>query len=149
RAVKQLDGQLAGLMPHPGVPAEEVSIAELTQQLEAANKTKAAFDKGRETYQNAVRAQQSAQEAVTATEAEIARLQALLTTQQADLTAKAAAVEKAKADGFTLREALVDPQPILDKMRDAEAINRKVRENAQRDAVEVELAQEREAAQIL
>lgn len=156
RVVKQLEGQLAALMPHPGVPAKEVSIAELTQQLEAANKTKADFDAGRQTYQDAVRAQQQAHDAAALTEQEIetlrlalAKAEEKLVAQRADLLSKSEAVETAKAAGFKLRDTLIDPQPILDQMRDAEAINAKVRENKQRDEVEAQVAQEREAAQTL
>lgn len=142
RTVKQLEGQLAGLMPHPGVPKEEVSIVALSQQLEAANVSKTAYEAGKQRYITASRD-------VQATEDLVERLRRELADAESDLKANREELEAARVSGVALKEALVDAQPILDKMRDAEAINRKVRENAERDRVEASVEQEREASQML
>lgn len=149
RTVKQLEGQLAGLDPQPGVPAEEVSIADLTAQLSEAQASRAAFDEGKRAYQDALTAQASAVAAADATRAEIARLQAVLEQQVEAIAKQDAAVDAAKTAGVTLRAALVDTAPILDAIKNADAINAKVRQNLARAKVETQLAQELEASKIL
>lgn len=142
RIVKQLEGQLSGLDPHPGVPSEEVSIAALSERLAAANESVKAYEAGKRRYIDA-------STDVQTNEQRVASLKKQLADAEADLVAHQQELEAARQDGIRLKAALVDPAPILDAMKNAESVNAKVRQNAARAKVETQLEQEREAAKTL
>lgn len=156
RLVKQLEGQLAGITHYRDVPAELISIAALTVELDNAEATRRVMDSATSAYRERVRDHENACEATKRDVQSLERLrqqiQQLETQIDLDRQAEAraaAAVEEATQQGSAARAALVDAAPIRSKIAAADEINTKVRSNTARVAVEKNLAEQRRASQVL
>jgi DNA repair exonuclease SbcCD ATPase subunit len=151
REVKQAEARLAGMKLAPGVPEEEVSVAELTKQIEIANATNTANAEQRAELRQLRNYSDQMNSERSSSEADMARLQKQL--QEA-----AARVEKIDKDldnlrmDYTIKNEVVrtlsdvDTSPILAQIETAEATNRQVRANkAYREARGTLDAKQREA----
>jgi DNA repair exonuclease SbcCD ATPase subunit len=123
REVKQLQGHLHGLPQHPDAPSDEVSVAALSKELSEARQ------------ENGLRlaAMSEAQKAANSF-AEWTQHVASLTKELEDAKEQVTKWEKIAKERKQAAIALPtrDEQAIIDKMGDAEGINRKVRENRER-----------------
>ncbi|MCU0864194.1 MAG: AAA family ATPase [Planctomycetes bacterium] len=132
REAKQAAARLAGMPRHEGAPAEPVSVSDLAAELQAANRHNE----------------------------EVGRVCRLAIGNAADLKAQRKRVESLRAEleaaerrlaetieddvrlQAEMREAKeIDTAPILARMQDAEDVNRKVRENHQRQDLAVRVAE--------
>ncbi len=136
KSIAQAEGQLVGLTRHADVPAEEVSVQEVAEQLNAAHATKAANDKKRRTAVDAENAYRRADDAVADAEAEIERLEREL--ENARVVAENAKVTmreslRIKQESKRIADALVDPDTtvIQAQLAQVDAVNRKIRANAE------------------
>ncbi len=128
---------LAGAQTFPDAPAEEVSVFALTDELDAAESINAAADA---LLRDANRAQEhaaakkndlsSCDESIAALEAKLAGLRA----DRVSIAASAAAAEVSAADAKVKADAAPrkDVAPIRQQIRDADAVNTKVRANKRR-----------------
>jgi DNA repair exonuclease SbcCD ATPase subunit len=130
RDLKKLQARLGAMVEHEGAPAEEVSVAKLTDEIEAAGKTNAAADSLQAEVAEAERAAAAAGD-------EVSRLEAELTAARKKAETVEAALGKAR---LTASQApRVDPEPIREQIRTAEQTNRKVRDNKARTELVVEV----------
>ncbi len=130
RRIKSLKGQLDGLPQHQGAPAEETSLTELTQRLRTGQEHLRARDKAEDRMLSAIAQHREGK-------ARVAELEAQLEQAKLGLSILATAEAEARAahSGF----APVDIEAIERQIATADETNRKVRENAARKKVSVEL----------
>lgn len=147
RDVASLEAQLAAKPPlHRDVPAEPVSVADLTAELSAAQ---AEIDRVRELGEGARLANEAAdrvrgeideaEDALAAARAEVERLEALVETRREDLSdllSRAAEATERHRAGLA---GLPDTGAISARIAESDDVNRKVRENAERRALEARL----------
>lgn len=140
RRVKELDGQLAGAAFHSGLPAEEISVTALMQELNAADaanrkryKAQSAFD--------------SASLDVERKRDEITRLQKQLADAERELESLAEERKSLAAELDAL--PAIDTAPLQQQITEADTINRKIRENIQANRVRERLEVERSASEAL
>lgn len=137
RDVSRLEGSVQSAPHHDGVPAAEVSATaiadELTAAMELAGKKTALMARS----EREADAAQKARDAITEKRAAIEKLEAeIATLQEAQIEGAAA------ADSFKLQaEQIVAPdlEEIRGRMKAADQTNAKVRQNAQRKALQSEL----------
>jgi len=141
REAKTLEGQLAGLPEHPDAPEAEVSVAELAEELDAAQ---AATGKYNAAQQGVRIAERDADEA----QAEVDRLRAELAVAEERLESARQQVMRAHAEANAM-PAPPDTASIREQMRNAEAINAKVRDNTRRRELLVQLEAMRAESQRL
>lgn len=144
RDVKTKAAQLSGMLPHIGVPAEEVSVAELTQELENARDI---WDENR----NRKVQLETAIDQAGDTRIEISNAQTKIKELERDLREKKKLVEELRAQQIEEEKTIEDLkqkvealewpelEPIKTRIATAETTNRKVRENKQRKALAAEL----------
>ena len=156
RTVKQLEGQLAAMHRYQEAPEAEVSVAALTEELEAADASNRALDRARTTYDTAAREYKAAAETVTASVTAIEDLraqllvrEARLVTEHATAAGKKTAMNTAYQAGLSVKAALIDPEPIRQRLKGAEMVNLQVRANLAKKEAESSLTEERKAAQTL
>ncbi len=138
RDVKSTEAKLDSAPQHGGVPDEEVSVADLTKELESAQTTNTAKTQAGHQANDAVAGEVLAGGRVIHTEA-------VLATAQKDFDAaveyrgkcrEEAARLKAEADKLPT----VECQPILDRIAASDKINTAVRENIEKHRLAAELA---------
>lgn len=136
RTVKQLEANIASMHVYGNTPAEEISIAGLTVELEGAEESRRAYDQARTRYESAAREYTDATDVVKASENELLDLRARIEAIEARLAQEHAlviqrlnGVESAKQAGLTAKAALIDSAPIRQRLIDAETINQHVRAN--------------------
>lgn len=134
RIVKRLEGQLAGLPQHADAPAAEVSVLALSKELQAATEADAAEQRIRDAHAANKKRMQKIDE-------EIERLRA----EWSELAKKNSALEE---EIKRLPEP-VDADELRQRIAEAEALNRKVRENAKRSEVAAELEASRKRVEAL
>lgn len=152
--VKRLAAQMEALPKHDDAPAEEVSIAELSRQLQAAqehNRNRADLERQRREMEQVVGVARMRQR-------EIARRIDQLNDEIAKAKAEDEKIEEEVAakrqEGDALDKQLeaikeIDCQPLHDQIGMAEETNREVRENARRAVAEKELAVARRQIQAM
>ena len=140
RDLKALQAQLDAL-PKPGedVPDEEVSVAELTRELDAAGEVKRQNDRQRLAAEGLEKALEQAQRAQDDQRKEVERLRKALAAAEKELTRRSKDLEAASASAVaasTAADALQDPDTtaILEKRAAAEDTNRAVRQKLRPDA---------------
>lgn len=136
REVKQLQGQLKGMVRWDDAPAAEVSIADLSKKLGAAREINSANKLARDKAASSEKSHGEWSQRVRDLKAELAEAEAAAITWAA--TARAD-----KAAAAVLRDA--DEQAIVDAMGTIDAQNQKARDNASRIKVSSKLDQ-KEAA---
>lgn len=136
RTVKQLDGQIAGTHQYPEAPIEEISIAALTAELDAADTSRRVLERARSKYQTAERDHKAATDAIDTIERRLSDLHAeVVTFESALVTARQVAdvtrlaIDTAHQDGLTAKAAVIDSTPIRARLGEADSINRQVRAN--------------------
>ena len=139
RRAARLRGQADGLPHHPDAPADPVSVAELTEQLQQANAENQRLEKVRTAARQAAIRVESRERITQHTRDEIAKLQRVLEQQEHDLAVEKAEAEKAAAAAAAAGPD-IDTAPVLTQLRGAEDLNRKVRENHRRLEVAAECA---------
>jgi hypothetical protein len=123
---KALKGRVDAMPDHTNVPDQEVSVSDLAAKLQEALTLNAANDAVRTKLKNAEQQAALARRDVEAAEAALRKAQASLATAEA-------AVQSATAESGG-RPVNIDTAPIQQQLSEADAINRKVRENsAKRD----------------
>lgn len=129
RQVKQAEGGVASAAHHPNAPSIEVDVAKVSQELQAAINTNGSAD-------SAERNQSSAADRCKEIDEEVARLEGSIATLKAERETKASI-----ASGQANPVARIDLAPIQAKLHNAEAINRQVRDNANRVTLKKQLDQ--------
>ncbi len=139
RQFRAMEGQLTGLPHHADAPAEEVSVAALAGELQAANRLQSQADAIRRQVDTELRGVQQHEQRAASIDAKIARLKS----QHAEELHRAEACAKAGQDAETKLDAMEIPDTaaIEQQLTDADATNRKVRANKQRVAVAAEAEQ--------
>lgn len=130
RAAKAIAARLDPMVFHEGVPAKEASIASLAKRLDDAHVQNKRCSDAEQRAQNETRA-------IAASEDRIRRLEEDLEREKERLSIARQALEDAAAARGSLET--VDVVPIQHSLREAEATNRKVRENQERALVQEEL----------
>lgn len=156
RTVKQLEGQIANMHAYEKTPKDEVSIAGLTKELEAAEESRRAYDQARSRYESAARDYTSATEtvatserAVEALQVQIAAINERLVAERGVIQERLSTVDAAKQAGLAAKTALVDSAPIRARLIDAETINQHVRANVAIVEAVSAVKEERKVAQDL
>lgn len=148
RGIKQLEGQLSGMVKHQDAPAAEVSITALSAELKSAQ---AAEKKAAAAQQDLGRKESALKECnveIDTTHADIARLQARLLELEASAAAAKHDVIAQRDLRDQLQSAVPDIEAIHTRMANAEATNRKVRANAEHAALTARIAKGREASAV-
>lgn len=156
RAIKQLEGQLVGTPHHDDAPAEPVSIAALTAELEAADATRQSAADAVNAFHACVRDLDAARRGIAADQQrladlrdQVAALEACILKRQVDESAAERDVEAAQGARDAANAALIDPAPIRARLADADRVNGQVRANQARAAIEKNLEQQRASSQTL
>jgi DNA repair exonuclease SbcCD ATPase subunit len=144
RDAKALEARLDATTRHIGIPEQEVSVADLTVELERINEERAANQAKRHAVERAGDSWTDWDMKVTADLRRIADLEAQLAEAKDTLEGHEAmrdGAATARQDAEAVAAALVDPdpEPIRQQIADAEGINRRVRENAQHKELEKQL----------
>lgn len=153
REIKKLEARLDSTPLHGnGVPSEEVSVAKLSEELEAARDVEQANDRKRDELRAARVNLDDATEAVQECSRRILELREQLKAVEAlreELSEKATAQEESVALLADAVEKLEEPDmhTIRDRIASAEATNQKVRENRARREVEQQLRELEERAE--
>jgi hypothetical protein len=129
RRVATLRARFEAMPLHEGVPAEPVDVADVARQLQEAQTANAEAGEQR-------RAIERAREDVAGRRDRVATLRKQLALAEEHLRSGEEAV--ATLEGRVAEAKDVDTAPLLAQIRDAEATNRKVRENQQRASVAAE-----------
>lgn len=137
RAVDQLRAQVASMPKHEGVPTEEQSSAELIAELESAQRHELTIKDLQQTANDANREALAAEEEVSRISREIDDLTRKLESAKASLKKAEATQADRKSKKAAAAEALaaakpVDIAPIKAKIAELDAVNAKVRANAER-----------------
>lgn len=144
RAVKQHEARRDGITHHADAPAEEVSVAALTEELEAANAVERANE--------AVRQRLLVAECnITQTELVIEEIREQLRDLQKKYAQQESFLselgqERAAAELEVLALKAPESAAIRERLKGAEALNRKVRENAERAKSEASAKEARDSA---
>ncbi|WZO97316.1 AAA family ATPase [Isosphaeraceae bacterium EP7] len=137
RELKRLEGQLSGLAWHEDAPKAEVSIVDLTRELDAAQSAIATHDKQVAAVEALEKSVRERDEQIEDIDADLARLEAKKKSLAEKRAADASRAEKGKALTDSFQRP--DVEAIRARQATVEATNRKVRENGQRAAVQAEL----------
>lgn len=144
RDAKQLEARLDALVQHSGVPAEEVSVAALTMQLEGMRDQADENRKVRQQLEGAKRELDSLDARMAANAERISQLREELEAAE-DLQEGLKANRELRSHEYgeckVAVEALVEPDTaaIREQIAQAGETNRKVRENAERARLDAEL----------
>lgn len=118
RVVKQLEGQIAGMVECSDVPAEEISVAELVNDLRDAEQVNATIDGVEREHSSQVQFLESIEKQIERLEKELADARKRAEHQRGIIGQTAAKL-------LTLRR--YDVAPIQQKIADADGVNSKVR----------------------
>ena len=118
--------QIAGMPHHPGVPATEINVGDLAAEF---NKSVTHNDKCR----RFAAAADEWEADVVGIVGKIAHLKAQLAEAEAELATSTASLAKAKADAAKMKP--IDIAPIQKRIAEADATNKKVRDNGARAAL--------------
>lgn len=136
REATQLKARYESAPKHRDAPAELVSVAELSRQLQhassaesAASVAHAAADRAQERRDAAEEALKRAAEAQTEAEEALAKAKARVEQRWADLHARADELLAADAHAVELQSRVPDAEPIRAQLHTAETTNARVREN--------------------
>lgn len=137
REVKAAEARLAGMPHHDDAPEAEVSVADLTRELDAITEMERQAQEREAAAQRASDSYQHAQEQIKESEAEIEELERRLQGAR-DLYARRAEIvterhevwETAECAARQARQDVPDGAPVRARIESAERENRKVRENA-------------------
>lgn len=136
REHKRLSALVSSAPVHPDTPAEEVSIDAIAAELDAAAKAAGAAALADRAVENTERDFKQAEQLLSRTDSELGLIAERLRALQNAREAGAAAVEEARRralaaiDAATAAAAAVpDVEAIQARLRAADAVNRKVREN--------------------
>lgn len=151
RTLKQMEGQLAGLAKHEGVPEQEVSIAGISAERRAAMKVVEENRMAREGARQDRLVVQNLQAAVGDQIQTIERLEKQLNEARATLDDLKRRAVHAQATAIERESAVAQlSDPDLDafdrQIEQAEATNRKVRDNARRASLATEVSDMRAQA---
>lgn len=129
---------------HACTPPKEVSVAELSKELEAALKTCGVYKEEREAADKVINRVAEAKSDIETTEREIKEVEDKLRLLKEDLTEKNQALLRAQVAADKARDSVAqlvdpDPEPIRKQIAEAEETNRKVRHNAEQDKLEQEI----------
>lgn len=127
--VRGLQAQLAATTHYPDAPAAEVSLSELSDQLQAANQQQLEVDRLRQRFSAQQQVILAKRARVKELHEEASRLIQQATIQEGEVDAQEAALSEIKTKGCQLVTDAVDPEPIKAQIADLETTNRKVREN--------------------
>lgn len=130
--VKRLEGQLSGLTHHPGAPAEELSLTDLTDSYEQATASHTA-------YQRALSRFQAKKDEINTQQAKVEEMRRLLALAEQTLETMRGELSALADEGKAAKAALTDLEPIKQAMATIEDTNKKVRENAQHAQVSADL----------
>lgn len=142
RTAGQQKSRLATMAYHADAPEAEVSVADLMQQLTAAEETGHVYRDAKTSFDTAVGEEKRCA-------AEVDRLQRALFAARQKLLDATAAAEACDSAAAAARGKLVDAAPIKEAIENSEAINRKVRANADRSKLIGELRESEEQAERL
>jgi hypothetical protein len=140
REVKQLAAQVKGMPQHAGAPSAEVSVAELSLQLKEARAVNERNEAKRQSFANA-------QDAVKKWEDRVTELEFELGVARKSVAEGRAYLEQASKATAGVKD--VDEQAILDRIANAEGINRQVRDNQGRVRLSQQLEQKEAAYETL
>lgn len=130
RELKSMQAQLDAAPYHADAPESELSVADLIQQLDTANRKNQLRDALRSSIESQASAIEQKRQRIEALESELAGLREQL----------AACVSNIGSDKTKYEQsALVDVAPIRDQINNADRINRQVRENRQHAELEKKL----------
>lgn len=132
REAKQAAARLAAMPRHEGAPAEPVSVADLATELQRANRHN-------EQVELVCRAAVASAADCASQRKRVESLREQLATAERVLAERVAEDARLQQDMQQAKE--IDTAPILASMRDAEDVNRKVRENHQRQDLAVRVAE--------
>lgn len=135
RELKSAQARFSAAPHHPDAPAEEVTISELAEQLRTAEEAGYAATRKRSELERATEKRADRRKHIAALEEQLARARE----EVAELDEQ---IEDLEDEVAELEEKAPDPAPLRARMQDAEAANRKARENAAR----VKLGKELDAA---
>lgn len=143
----RLRGELEGLPPHhPEAPDEETSVTDVVAELTEAQERLDQVDRLDDANLQAAQDLDDAKARLEEKGTEITRMKAaleVLEVEKQDLKRSIAegesALEEKKQHAAGAREMLVDPEPLREKLKNAEATNAQVRENARRAEVREKL----------
>lgn len=128
RRVKELEANLKAAPRHTDAPAVEVSVTELSAELQKAQDAEVEFERRKAEYQAAKNRVASTEREIAETERQIKALQDRLLGLHGDLKAMSGEFQKAKEAAENVPEFDIDA--IRERLNSAEQVNRKVRENA-------------------
>ena len=136
REVKNLQGQLAGLVKHEGVPDQEFSVSDLTLKLQQAQDHNHRIDKLEQHVQDTVATLEEWKNRVVDLRKELA-----------DAEGQVVAWEGKLKDAETAANAQprIDTVAIVERIGQYDEVLRKVRENKQRAQVQEQLAEKQKA----
>jgi DNA repair exonuclease SbcCD ATPase subunit len=137
RDAKALEARLDAAVEHAGVPGQEVSVAELTEQLERLRDEMDENRNRRLQFEAANDARSETLVDIAAAETRIQELEQALAEEQESLHKlhQQREEEEARANALAAQVAALvdpDPTPIKEQIANAEATNRKVRANKER-----------------
>lgn len=122
---------------HSGVPPQEVSVSELSDELQRRIRVNEANEETRIAWSQADRS-------VSAAQAKVERLEASLAQARGELELAQASYDKLKDEASNLQD--LDVEEIQLQISESEAVNLKVRENANREAQLLEVDRLRQEA---
>lgn len=132
RELKAAEARLKALpSAHPGTPTAPVNPGDLASDLQRANLRNSENQKSRGLLE-------SGRGAVERLRSDVDRMRQALADAEAQLESQTSTLQALEAHVATLVD--IDTAPILQRMRDADAINQRVRANQQRAEVEKEVA---------
>lgn len=145
REAKRLRAQLDGMSPHNDAPEEEVSVAELSKDLQQVWSKTSENDSQRRELEVAENHLGGLRDDIQGHRANIADLEEQLAQARSELEYAEEVAAKFYVEVEELRESIdqlidPDPEPIRQQIATAEETNRKVRENTERLRLEQDLA---------
>jgi DNA repair exonuclease SbcCD ATPase subunit len=141
REVKRLEGEISGVPHHPNAPEGEVNVAELAEELRAAEVAHGKVELAEREVSKAQEAHAQALEQAAALRVEIGELEAKLASLRERLTrgeqgvipTRETALTSARARIEELRAAAPDRDAIAARLASVEHLNRDVRDNRRRE----------------
>lgn len=134
REAKSLAAQVESMARHSDVPEQEVSVSELTAEYERVVSANSSNADERNKLETLISREEELGKTVSDTEEKILALQDLLKAQISAHEESVSSMTKQQHVVSLLRD--VDTQEMRDKIKNAESVNAKVRENARRKELE-------------
>jgi DNA repair exonuclease SbcCD ATPase subunit len=154
RDAKAAQARLDAAPHYPDAPAEEVSVAELMEQLKRADETNRANDRERTGCEEAEKEVNAWNAGITEAQAAVVEAQRALLVAENELKHQLAGRDKALSEHAKLQERVaklqnIDTAPIQHKVTASEETNRQVRANRDRLDLEGEVADLQDQAERL